>query len=95
MASFSLQGEFAATSQQDWLAEVERVLRGKSPDKLNTKRLDGIVVAPLYEGRAAHPAEPLFSRSAPWRIVRPHRSSATPPTRAGVGTDVMSACAGR
>ena len=70
MASFSLQGDFPPASHQDWLAQLERILKGRSPDTLTTERPDGLRAAPVYDLGAAHPRAALDARAKAWTIVQ-------------------------
>ena len=55
----SLGSEFPVSSEQDWLALVDKVLKGADFDKtLVTKTLDDIAIQPLYASTAQHAAGP-------------------------------------
>lgn len=68
--SLAFAALFPAASEQDWRAQVDKVLKGADFDKKLTNRsADGIVIQPLYakaEGRLVCRAEP-----GPWRVVQP------------------------
>ena len=70
MNDLPLAAEFPAVRREDWLALVEKVLKGKSFDRLRAKTRDGIAIEPLYD-RAAK-AAPLAGRApgAPWQIAQ-------------------------
>ena len=71
MADLALISEFPRARREDWLALVERVLKGASFDqRLVSTSYDGLDIEPLYE-RAAD-ARPIAARiaGAPWKIVQ-------------------------
>ena len=70
MNDLPLATEFPAARREDWLALVEKVLKGESFDRLRAKTRDGIAIEPLYD-RAAK-AAPLAGRApgAPWQIAQ-------------------------
>ena len=70
MNDLPLATEFPAARREDWLALVDKVLKGESFDRLRAKTRDGIAIEPLY-ARAAK-AAPLAGRApgAPWQIAQ-------------------------
>jgi methylmalonyl-CoA mutase len=70
MNDLPLAAEFPAVRSEDWLALVEKVLKGEPFDRLRAKTRDGIAIEPLYD-RAAK-AVPLAGRApgAPWQIAQ-------------------------
>ena len=71
MADLAFTSGFPSARREDWLALVERALKGASFDRrLVSKSYDGLHIEPLYE-RAAD-ACPIAARAAgaPWKIVQ-------------------------
>ena len=61
--------EFPPATRADWLALVDKALKGRAPESLVTRTLDGLAIEPLRE-RAAE-ARPLQGRAGtPWTIVQ-------------------------
>ncbi len=46
--SLTLSGDFADTTEADWLREVEKALKGKGPDSLARRTADGLTIRALY-----------------------------------------------
>jgi methylmalonyl-CoA mutase len=70
MSDLPLASEFPSARREDWLALVDKVLKGEPLDRLRSRTRDGISIEPLY-GRAAK-AAPLAGRApgAPWQIAQ-------------------------
>ena len=70
MNDLPLATEFPAARNEDWLALVDKVLKGESFDRLRARTRDGIKIEPLY-ARAAK-AAPLAGRApgGPWQIAQ-------------------------
>ena len=51
----SLSGEFEPANEADWVAAVEKALKGKGPDALTRTTHDGIAIKALYR-EPDHPA---------------------------------------
>ncbi|HEX2216524.1 MAG TPA: methylmalonyl-CoA mutase subunit beta [Xanthobacteraceae bacterium] len=66
----SLAADFPAATREQWLALVERVLKGRSFETLVSKTYDDLRIEPLY-ARSPH-AFPLAGRAAatPWQIMQ-------------------------
>ncbi len=62
-----LADDFAPASQADWLALVEKTLKGASVDSLNRRTADGLAIAPLYAAPWSEPAHALAHRPNPDR----------------------------
>lgn len=70
MAEFKLASEFPPARREDWLALVEKALKGAPLGRLVSTTYDGLSVEPLYERAAG--ASPVAGRAAgaPWQIVQ-------------------------
>jgi methylmalonyl-CoA mutase len=70
MSDISFASEFPPARREDWLALVEKVLKGKPVEVLRSKTYDELIIEPLYE-RAAD-AKPVSARAAgaPWQIMQ-------------------------
>ena len=70
MNDLPLAVEFPSARREDWLALVEKVLKGEPFDQLRSKTRDGIRIDPLY-ARAANAAT-LAGRTpgAPWQVAQ-------------------------
>jgi len=70
MSEFKLASEFPATSRKEWLALVEKSLRGTPFDqKLVAESYDGLKLQPLYE-RVQHVQAIEGRAAAPWGIIQ-------------------------
>ena len=69
MNEFTLAADFPTASREDWLALVEKALKGAPFERLQSKTYDGLTIEPLY-GRARS-ASPIAGRAAaaPWQIL--------------------------
>lgn len=98
MTDLTLAGEFPAAAADDWRAQVERVLRGRSFEEvLVGATSDGIEIEPLYVGSDSDADE------ATARLVRglslrnpsrPPGAGPVSPARADGGWDVRQHCDG-
>jgi len=61
MADLSLAGDFPETTEAEWLALVEKYLKGMPFEKLQTRTYDGNLIEPLYQ--PAQGKEPIPGRS--------------------------------
>ncbi len=44
----SLSSAFPEASEADWLKAVDKVLKGKGPESITRKTVDGLEIKPLY-----------------------------------------------
>ena len=81
-----LAEDFPAPSQADWLALVEKTLKGGSPDDLVSRTGDGIAIQPLYR-EAVETVRDLRPRDAerPWDV----RMATAHPDPAQANVEVM------
>jgi methylmalonyl-CoA mutase len=80
-----LADAFAPASREQWLALVEKTLKGADVGTLTTRTADGLPIEPLYTAESAataSPARPVFSgdQQRPWDLRSP--VSHPDPTRA-------------
>jgi methylmalonyl-CoA mutase len=70
MSDLALASEFPSASREDWLALVEKALKGERFERLRSKTYDGLIIEPLFD-RAAK-ATPLAGRAlgAAWQIMQ-------------------------
>lgn len=70
MPDLKLAAEFPPASRQDWLALVDKALKGATPETLSARTYDGLPIEPLYE--RTRQAQPTAGRAAgtPWQIVQ-------------------------
>ncbi|MFD0986738.1 methylmalonyl-CoA mutase family protein [Methyloligella solikamskensis] len=70
MADLSLAGDFPETTEAEWLALVEKFLKGMPFEKLKTRTYDGNLIEPLYQ--PAEGKEPIPGRAprTPWGIMQ-------------------------
>jgi methylmalonyl-CoA mutase len=70
MSDLELASEFPPAKREDWLALVNKALKGTSPDALASRTYDGLGIEPLYE--RSNNAQPVAGRAAgaPWQIVQ-------------------------
>jgi methylmalonyl-CoA mutase len=70
MSDLPLASEFPPARREDWLALVEKALKGEPFDRLTSKTYDGLTIDPLYE--RARDAKPVAGRApgAPWQIMQ-------------------------
>lgn len=98
MTDLALAGEFPAAAADDWRAQVERVLGGRSFEEvLVGATSDGIEIEPLYVGsdRAADEATARLVRGLSLRDPsRPPAVGPAAPARAAGGWDVRQHCDG-
>ena len=61
---------FPGFSRDEWVAAVEKALKGKPVSRLTTKTVDGLEVEPMYH--RAKGKEPLAMREAntPWAVAQ-------------------------
>jgi methylmalonyl-CoA mutase len=83
----TLKAKFAAASEADWRALVDKTLKGASPDKLVSKTRDGLAIQPLYRHGPASPV-----RRAPGDPGRPWdlRARAAHPDPARANADILA-----
>ena len=69
MTEFKLAADFPTARREDWLALVEKALKGAPFERLQSKTYDGLTIEPLY-ARAAQ-AQPIAGRAAAtrWQIL--------------------------
>jgi methylmalonyl-CoA mutase len=70
MIDFTIANEFPPARREDWLALVDKALKGEPFDRLKSKTYDGLTIDPLYE-RAPH-AKPIVGRQtgASWQVMQ-------------------------
>ncbi|ODA66886.1 Methylmalonyl-CoA mutase small subunit [Methyloligella halotolerans] len=70
MAELSLAGDFPETTEAEWLALVEKFLKGMPFEKLQTRTYDGNLIEPLYQ--PAQGKEPIAGRHprSPWGVMQ-------------------------
>lgn len=70
MSDFALASEFPPARREEWMALVEKALKGAPFAELRSRTYDGLIIEPLYAGAAS--AVPLAGRGAgaPWEIVQ-------------------------
>ncbi|HEY2049126.1 MAG TPA: methylmalonyl-CoA mutase family protein [Caulobacteraceae bacterium] len=59
---------FPHATRAEWLALVEKTLKGASVDTLETRTADGLAVKPLYAADDAPPAAPMAREASGWDI---------------------------
>ena len=68
MTDLKLAAEFPPATRADWLALVEKALKGAPFERLQSKTYDGTTIEPLYE--RASSASPIMGRAAgPWQVM--------------------------
>ena len=69
MTDLKLAAEFPPATRKDWLALVEKALKGAPFEQLEAKTYDGMTIEPLYE--RAPDASPIMGRAAaaPWQVM--------------------------
>lgn len=70
MSDLPFASEFPPASREDWLALVDKVLKGAPFERLRSKTYDDLSIEPIY-ARAAD-AQPIAGRTAgaPWQILQ-------------------------
>jgi methylmalonyl-CoA mutase len=70
MPDLPLASEFPPASREEWLALVDKVLKGAPYETLRSKTYDNLTIEPIYT-RAAE-AQPIAGRApgAPWQILQ-------------------------
>ena len=70
MSDFVLAPDFPPARREDWIALVEKALKGAPFASLRSKTYDGLTIEPVYE--RATDAKPIVGRAAgrPWQIVQ-------------------------
>ncbi len=69
MTDLKLAAEFPPAARKDWLALVDKALRGAPFGRLESKTYDGLTIEPVYE--RASGANPIMGRAAaaPWQVM--------------------------
>jgi methylmalonyl-CoA mutase len=62
-----LAAEFPAATREQWLALVERVLKGRPFETLRARTADGIPIEPLYA--RARDSAPIAARQGRWQVM--------------------------
>lgn len=70
MSDLPLASEFPPASREDWLALVNKVLKGAPYERLQSKSYDGLTIEPIYP--RTKDATPVAGRAptAPWQILQ-------------------------
>ncbi len=102
MSKFSLSSDFPAPTREQWLALVDKALKGVSPDEaLTTTTYDGIPIRPIYarsldaEPVNIDPGAPPYTRgfqreriAANWDIRQRHAARSASDTNAAILDDL-------
>lgn len=69
MTDLKLAAEFPPATREDWLALVDKALKGAPFERLESKTYDHLTIEPLYERAAT--AKPVIGRAtaAPWQVM--------------------------
>jgi methylmalonyl-CoA mutase len=70
MADLSLAAAFPPATRKDWLALVERTLKGTPYERLVSRTRDGIAIEPIYERAAGVRAIAGRPAGAPWAVMQ-------------------------
>src|SRR5215831_866378 len=62
-----LAAEFPAATREQWLALVERVLKGRPVATLTARTADGIAIEPLYA--RSRDGAPIAAREGRWQVM--------------------------
>jgi methylmalonyl-CoA mutase len=66
----SLAADFPAATRADWRKLVDSVLKGAAFERLESRTLDGLTIAPLYERAADVRALPGRAPGSAWRVMQ-------------------------
>jgi methylmalonyl-CoA mutase len=70
MADLSLAAAFPPASRKDWLALVERTLKGTPYERLVSRTRDGLAIEPIYERAAGAGAIAGRPAGTPWTVMQ-------------------------
>lgn len=69
-ADLTIPPEFTTAGREDWLAAVEKALKGTPFERLVSHTPEGIVVEPLYERVAEATAQAARPAGTPWAVLQ-------------------------
>ena len=69
MTDLKLAAEFPSVSREDWLALVDKVLKGAPFSQLEAKTYDGLTIEPLYQRVTGAKTAAGRAPAEPWQIL--------------------------